>query len=63
MKMATQFDFAIFVEQTSQVHLANHRRENVAVDEVEIVVRPIEVGGHHGNVVSAILQIEALAEF
>ena len=45
------------------MHLANHRRENVAVDQVKIVVRPIEVCGHHGYVVSAILQVELLAKF
>jgi hypothetical protein len=43
------------------VDLAYHGREHVAVLQVEIVVRTIEVSRHHGYVVGAVLQVEALA--
>ena len=41
--------------QLGQVGLAHHGRHHVAVLQMEVVVRAIQVGGHHGNIVSAIL--------
>lgn len=48
------------VQAFGQVNLADHGRQHVAVLQVEIVVRPIEVRRHHRDVVRAILQVEAL---
>ena len=49
------------VEHLGQMHLPNHRRHDMAGLEVEVVARPVQVGGHHGDVVGAVLQIERLA--
>lgn len=45
------------------MHFAHHRRQHVAVFEMEIVVGAVKVGGHHGNIVGAVLEVERLAEF
>ena len=43
----------------SQMNLANHRRKNMTVLQMEIIIRTIKVGRHHGNIVRTILKIEA----
>ena len=48
------------VEHLGKVHLAHHGRHDVAGLEVEVVSRPIQVGGHYGDEVGAVLQIKAL---
>ena len=45
------------------MYLANHGRKYVAAFQVEVVVGTVEVGGHDGNVVRAVLQVEAFAHF
>ena len=49
------------VEQLGQMHLTDHGGHDVAGLEVEVVARAIQIGGHHGNEVGAVLQVEALA--
>ena len=49
-----------FVQALCQVNLTNHGREHVRVLEVEVVVRTIEIGRHHSDVVGAVLEIERL---
>ena len=51
----------VFTQTLGQMNLSHHGRQDVAVFEVEIVVGAIEVGGHDGNVVGAVLEIETLA--
>ena len=52
---------AALVEAAGQVDLADHGGQDVAALQVEVVVRAVEVGGHDGDVVRAVLQVEALA--
>ena len=35
----------------------------MAAFQIEVVVRTVEVGGHYGDVIRAVLQVEALAHF
>ena len=49
------------IDEFGKIDLAHHRRHHVGVLQVEIVVRTVEVGRHHGNVVRAVLEIVALA--
>ena len=49
------------MDELGQIDFAHHGRHDVRVFQVEVVGRPVEVGGHHGHVVGAILQIVALA--
>ena len=49
-----------FVQALCQIHLAYHCRQHMTVLQMEVVVRAIEVGRHHCDVVATILQREAL---
>ena len=49
------------VNELGQIHLAHHGGHHVAVFQVEVVVGAIEVRGHHGDVVGAVLQVVTLA--
>ena len=49
------------MNQLSQIDLTHHGGHHVAVLQVEVIIRTIEVGGHDGNVVGAVLQVVALA--
>ena len=49
------------VEAFRQMYLPDHGREDMAVLEVEVVVRPVQVGRHHCDVVRPVLDVEALA--
>ena len=49
------------MDELGQKDFAHHGRHYVTVLQMEIVVRAIEVRGHHGNVVGAVLQVVALA--
>ena len=49
-------------EALGEVDLAYHGGQDVAVLEVEVIVRPVEIGRHDGDVVGAVLQVEAFAE-
>ena len=49
------------LQAVCKVDLADHSWENVAILKVKVVVRPVEIGRHHGDVVRAVLQVEALA--
>ena len=51
------------IEAFGQVNLANHGRQHMRVLQVEIIVRTIEVGGHYGDVVGAVLYIETFTHF
>jgi hypothetical protein len=44
------------------VEAADQRGHDVAVLGMEVVPRPIEVGGHHAAIVGAILPVVALAQ-
>ena len=44
------------------VRLAQKRGEDVRGDEIEVVVRPVEIGRHRGNEVRAVLARVSLAE-
>ena len=44
-------------------HLSHHGRHDVAVFQVEVIIRPIEVGRHHRNIVRAVLQVVAFTHF
>ena len=44
-----------------KVDLSYHGRHDMAVLEVEIVVRTIEISGHDGNIVSSVLEVVAFA--
>jgi hypothetical protein len=44
------------------VELADQRRDDVAVGEVEVVARAIEVGGHHAAEVGAVLPVVGFAQ-
>ena len=52
----------LLVEHLCEIYLANHCRQHVTCLEIEVVVGPVEVGGHHGDIVGAILQIETFAQ-
>ena len=52
-----------FAQTFGQMNLADHGGQHVGVLEVEIIVRPIEVGGHHGDVVGAVLDVETFTHF
>ena len=43
------------------MNLTNHGRQHMAVLQMEIVVRPVKVCRHHGDVVRTVLQVETLA--
>ena len=60
-EVATDLVPGAIVNELSQIHLTHHGRHHVRVLQVEIVVGAVEVGGHHGNVVGAVLQVIALA--
>jgi len=49
------------VDELGQVDLSHHGGHDVAVLEVEVVVRSVEVGRHDGDEVGAVLQVVALA--
>ena len=49
------------VDELGKINLAHHRRHYMAVLQVEVVVRTIEVGRHHGDIVGTILKVVALA--
>lgn len=49
------------VEHFCQVHFPNHGGHDVAGLKVEVVARAVQVGGHHGDEVGAVLQVKALA--
>ena len=48
-------------EERVEELLANHGGQYVAAFQVEIVVGAVEVGGHDGDVVRTVLQVEAFA--
>ena len=60
--MAHGIPVALF-QAVGKVYLAYHGGEHVAAFQVEVVVGTVKVGGHHGNVVRTVLQIEAFAHF
>ena len=47
------------VQAFRQVNLADHSRQYVTVFQVEIIIRTVQVGRHYGDVIRAILQVEA----
>ena len=49
------------VDELGKIDLAHHRRHHVTVLQVEVIVRTIEVGWHHSDIVGTILKIVALA--
>ena len=49
------------VDELGKIDLAYHGGHDVGVLEVEVVVGAVEVGGHDGDVVGAVLQVVALA--
>ena len=49
------------MDEFRQVDLTHHRRHDMGVLQVEVVVRAIEVRRHHGDVVRAVLQVVTLA--
>lgn len=51
------------IEAFGQVNLTYHGRQHMRVLQVEIIVRTIEVGRHHGDVVGAVLYIETFTHF
>src|SRR5690554_153002 len=51
----------VFLQALRKVHLPDQCRQHMALLQVEIIVRPIKIGGHHGNKIGAVLDIEALA--
>ena len=51
------------IEAFGQVNLAYHGRQHMRVLQVKIIVRAIEVGGHHGDVVGAVLYVETFTHF
>ena len=51
------------IEAFGQVNLAYHGRQHMRVLQVEIIVRTIEVGGHYGDVVGAVLYVEIFTHF
>lgn len=53
--------FPAFAEQTREMHLADHGGKNVGIVEMEIIVRAIEIRGHDGHVVRAVLKVYGLA--
>ena len=49
-----------FVQALGQMDLTDHGRQHMAVLQMEIVVRPVKVCRHHGDVVRPVLQVETL---
>ena len=49
------------VDEFGKINLAHHRRHYVAVLQMEVIVRAIEVGWHHSDIVGTILKVVALA--
>ena len=49
------------VQQFCEVDFPHHRRHHVAVFQMEVVIRPVKVGRHDGDVISSVLEIVALA--
>lgn len=52
-----------FHQALGQVNLAHHGGQHVAVLQVEVVIGAVQVRRHHGDVVGAVLEVEALAHF
>ena len=52
-----------FVKAFRQMNLSYHSRQNMAVLEMEVVVRSVQVCRHNGYVVGSVLQIETFAHF
>ena len=44
-----------------QMNLTDHGRQHVAVLQMEIVVRTIQIGRHDSDIVGSVLKIEAFA--
>ena len=51
------------LQAVRQMHLTDHGGKHVAALQIEIVVGTVEVGGHYGNVVRSVLQIETFTHF
>ena len=54
-EVATDLVPCAIMDELCQIDLAHHGGHDVGVLQVEVVVGAIEVGGHHGNVVGAVL--------
>ena len=46
-----------------QIQLAHHGRQYMAVFQMEVVVGTVQIGGHDGYVIGAVLQVEAFTHF
>ena len=60
-EVATDLVPCPIVNELGQIDLAHHGGHHVGVLQVEVVVGAVEIGGHHGNVIGAVLQVVALA--
>ena len=49
------------MDELGKINLAHHRRHYMAVLQVEIIIRTIEVGWHYCDIVGSILKVVALA--
>ena len=43
------------MQALGQMNLANHGRQHMAVFQVEVVIGAIQVGGHHCDIIGAVL--------
>ena len=50
----------VLVNELGQIDLTHHGRHDMRVLKMEVVVRTIEVSGHHCDIIGAILQVVAL---
>ena len=44
-----------------QMDLTDHGRQHMRGLQIEIIIRPVEVGRHHGDIVRTVLQVVTLA--
>ena len=51
------------LQAVRQMNLTDHGGKHVAALQIEIVVGTVEVGGHYGDVVRSVLQIETFTHF
>ena len=49
------------MNELGKINLTHHGRHDVRILQVEIIVGPVEVSRHDGNIVGTILQVVALA--
>ena len=51
------------IQTFSQMNFTNHSRQNMAVFKMEVVIRSIQIGRHHCDIICSILKIKTFTHF